>query len=237
MTRISLSFARSASVLLLLLLLLTTQSLRAANAVTPDAADPVLAFEGKTTVKASNVTPGTEVVFFAVGLAPMGWESKMVRWSQAVTDDDRDGVVSFDAGRDIPCRSIWVVADVRNGHFTVAAPPACHLRRKPFDKKSLRKNGKGELELFLHARPYLDLLYVHPGKGAWVISAADSHPTDADGESNGVTAIALSKARTLSGNGPATDFAPGGIVVAVDLYMLDVVAERLDAQSLAEVQQ
>lgn len=226
MNRNSVSFARG--VFIVLVIVLAAQSLYAA--------DPSVAFDGKL-VKASNVTPGAQVVFFAVGLVPMGWESMIVRWSQAVTDEDHDGSVTFDAGREIPCRSIWVAADATNGHYTVTAPPNCHLRRAALDPKSFRKNDKGDLELFLHARPYLDLLYIHPGKGVWAISAADSFPSDADGESNGVTAIALSKAKALAGNGTAKDFVPGGVLVAIDLYTMDVVAERLDAKTLEEVQQ
>ena len=232
MNRTSVSFVLS------VLIVLAVPSLYAADGLKPHENAPVLSFDGQT-VKASNVTPGGQVVFFAVGRVPFGWGSDIVRWAQAVSDEDRDGTVTFDAGQAVPCKSIWVAAEVQNAHFTVASPPECHLRRAPLDKKSLRKNGKGELELFFHERPYLDLLYVHPGQGAWVVSAADSYDTDADGESNGVTAIALSKARSLSGDAPPKNFGHGGVVVAIDLYKLDVVAERLDANTLAlgEVQQ
>lgn len=187
-------------------------------------------------MKVSNVTPGTEVVFFAVGLVPNGYESRIIRWAQSVTDDDRDGIVSLDAGRKIPGKSIWVVADARNGHFTVEAPPKSPLRRIPFDKKSLRKNDKGE-SLFSHSTPFMEFLYIHPGKGVWTIHGRDSHPTDADGESDGVASVSLFSARVLSGDGAPKDFAPGGILVALDLYRLNVIAERLDGQMLSEVQQ
>lgn len=217
------------------ILLLAAQAVRAADSIKPDAAAPLLTFEGRV-VTASNVTPGGDVVFFAVGLVPTGWQSTVMRWSQAVSDDDRDGTVTYDAGAEVPCKSIWIAAELTNGHFAVAAPPGCPLRQVALDSRSFKKSAKGELELFLHARPYLDLLYVHPGKGAWTISAADSFPTDADGESNGVTAIALSGARSLTGDGTkAKDFVPGGILIAIDLYKLDVVAERLDAKMLNEV--
>lgn len=211
-------------------------SLHADNTLKPDAAAPILAFDGQM-VRASNVTPGGQVVFFAVGLVPTGWQSTVMRWSQLVTDDDHDGAVSYDAGQKVPCKSIWVAAEVTNGHFVVASPPECPLQQAPaLDSKSFRKNKKGELELFLHARPYLDLLYIHPGKGIWTISAADSYASDADGESNGVTAIALSSARSLVGDAPPKDFVPGGVLVAIDLYMLDVVAERLDGKTISGVQ-
>jgi hypothetical protein len=213
-------------------------SLQAKNTFKSDDAAPALSFEGKT-VKASKVKPGGQVVFFAIGLVPTGWQSDIVRWAQVVTDDDHDGTVAYDAGREIPCKSIWVAAELPNGHFTVSAPPNCHLRQRALDWKSFKKSSKGNLELFLQSRPYLDLLYIDSHGGAWTISAADSYDSDADGESNGVTAVSLSNARSLTGDAPPKDFAPGGIVVAIDLYTMDVVAERIDANSLAqaEVQQ
>jgi hypothetical protein len=201
----------------------------AADPIKPDAAEPVVAFDGQT-VKASNITPGAQVVFFATGLVPTGYESSVQRWSQVVTDDDRDGAVTLDAGQKIPFKSIWVIADLTNGHFAVAAPPDAPLLQVAFDKRSLRKNDKGDLELFLHSAPFVDFLYVHPGKGAWKVYASDSHPSDADGQSNGVTGVALSNTEALAGDPKPKDFVPGGILVAIDLYRLNVIAERLDGQ-------
>jgi hypothetical protein len=199
-----------------------------------DAAAPVLAFDGRR-VTASNITPGGQVVYFAAAYVPEGWKSTILRWSEVVTDDDRDGTVTLDAGRDVPAKSAWVVADMTNGHFAAAAPGDMPLRQVPFDKRSLRKNAKGDLELFLHSTPFLELLYVHPGKGAWTGNASDSSPDDADGTIDGITGFALSTARPLAGEAAPKDFAPGGILIAIDLYRLQVVAERLDGQMLNDI--
>ena len=198
---------------------------------------PVLAFDGRV-IKATDVTPGGQVVFFAVGLVSNGFRSTVMRWSQVVSDDDHDGAVTFDAGQTIPCRSIWAVAEIANGHFAIAAPPGCPLRQAgALSARAFRHRTNGNLDGFLHERPYLDLLYVHPGKGAWTVRAADGSPTDADSKSDGVTTVTLAGARSLLSNGtPPASFVPGGILVAIDFYGFDVVAERLDAKLFSEVQ-
>ena len=226
----------SVSIALRVFIFFAASAIHADDTIKPDANAPVIVFDGQT-VTASNITPGKEAVFFAVGLVPNGYESHYVRWSQVVTDDDQDGTVTFDAGRAIPGKSIWVVADATNGHFAVAAPPNRPLRRIALDKKSLKKSRKGDVELFSHATPFLDFLYIHPGKGVWTVSGRDSHASDADGEIDGVATVALSSAKALTGEGTPKDFVPGGILVAIDLYRMNVVAERLDGQMLSEVRQ
>jgi hypothetical protein len=207
----------------------------AENAIKPDAAEPVVAFEGQT-VKVSNITPGAQVVFFAAASVPHGWYSSTIRWAETVTDEDRDGTVTLDAGRTVPRKSVWVVADATNGHFTVAALENEPLRRDPLDKKSLRKNAKGETMLSLSS-PFVDFLYIHPGKGVWAMKARDSHTTDADEQIDGVASALLANARPLLGDAAPKELSPGGILVAIDLYRLTVAAERLDGKMLAEVQQ
>jgi hypothetical protein len=210
-------------------------AIQAENTIQPDAAAPVVTFEGQT-VAVANVTRGAEVVYFAAASVPHGWYSSTLRWAQTVTDEDRDGAVTLDIGRAVPRRSIWVVVDSTNGHFTVAAPDDEPLRRNPLDKKSLRKNAKGETMLSL-STPFVDFLYIHPGKGVWTMKARDSHTTDADEQIDGVASAVLANFRPLSGDAAPKDLSPGGILVAIDLYRLTVAAERLDGQMLAEVQQ
>lgn len=226
----------SVSIALSVFVFFAAFTVHADNTIQPDAASPVIAFDGQT-VKASNITPGGQAVFFAMALVPNGWESRTMRWQQTVADDDRDGSVTLDIGRAVPLKSIWVVADLTNGHFAAAAPADGVLKQVAFDRKSLRRNGKGDLELFAFSSPFIDFLYIHPGKGAWTVHGRDSHTTDADGQSDGITSVALSSARPLAGDAAPKDFSPGGILVALDLYRLNVVAERLDGQMLSEVQQ
>jgi hypothetical protein len=194
-----------------------------------------LAFDGAT-ITASDVHPGAQVAFFAVGLVPDGYESTVYRWSQVVTDDARQGAVTFDAGREIPCKSIWVVVDVSDGRSTVAAPPGCPLRSTAFTPKPFHVEANGDVATFLHAHPFLDLLYVHPGQGVWTIEAADGYPSDADGKSDGTTTVAIASAKPLaSPHADAPRLRPGGVLVAIDLYSLDVASARLDEAFLREV--
>src|SRR5438270_9081686 len=159
-------------------------------------ASPVLAFEGHV-IKATNIPPGSQVVFFALGLVPNGFSSSVTRWSKVVVDDDRDGTITFDAGSEVPCKSIWAVVEVASGNFAVAAPKGCPLRHADaLSSRSFKRRSKMDADSFVQAKPYLDLLYVEPGRGAWTIRAADGSPADVDGQP-GVITVALAGANSL----------------------------------------
>jgi hypothetical protein len=115
-------------------------------------APPTVAF-GTSTVTATHLEPGAQVVFFAVGLVPDGYESTVVRWSAIVSDTTKTGAVTFDAEAEIPCKSAWVVADIATGAYTVAAPPGCPLRHGTIDPASLQKNLRQEVDGFRANHP------------------------------------------------------------------------------------
>jgi hypothetical protein len=215
---------------------------------------PVLSFAGHV-VTVDNLQPGSSAVLFAVGLIPDGYQSTVVRWAQVVADTAHAGSVQFDAGGAIPCKSIWVAADLRTGQYTVAAPDGCPLRLASLAPHPFKRNARGEIDRFFHSRPFLDFLYVSPGKGAWIIRAVDGYDAhsdgsadgagsssndenrerDEDGKSDGMITVALGSARKLVKGSSNLDLVPGGILFAVDLYRLDIAAVRLDEKMLSEV--
>ena len=87
---------------------------------------------------------------------------------------------------------------------------------------------RGNSDQFSFDRSFLDLLYVHPGEGAWVWHAVDGAQGDEDGP-NGVTTIDISKGAHLLGAAPPKVFSPGGTLVAVDFEDLAVLTTDVQA--------
>jgi hypothetical protein len=207
---------------------------------------PVLTFVGHV-VTVGNLQSPSGAVLFAVGLVPDGYQSTVVRWASILPDTAHTGSVQFDTGSSIPCKSIWVAADLTSGQYAIAAPPGCPLRMASLAAHSFKRNAQGDIDSFVHPGPFLDFLYVHPGKGAWIIRAKDGYEgistgtdddteSDTDGKSDGVTTVAFGTARNLvAGSSENMKLVPGGLLFAIDLYRLDIVVVRVDQQMLNEV--
>ena len=83
---------------------------------------------GADTLRASGVTPGGSVVWFGVGRELHHLTPFVVRRSQVVTDDDRDGTVEWTLDRTIPVESIWVAVDLTTGAWRAGTPEGFPLR-------------------------------------------------------------------------------------------------------------
>lgn len=188
---------------------------------------------GTNNVTATGITPGKSAVFFASGLASDGAQQRVVRWAQVVSDDDRDGRVTLTTADPIPDVTIWVVADLTNGQFGVGAPSRFVPRVTRLVPGAFRRsNGSAAVTLFGFDHPVLDLLYVHPGTGVWSWNAVDGGLLDRDA-ANGVTLISVADAKPLGGTGgKPSEFTPGGVLVAIDWYNMEVVSVHLDAAML-----
>ena len=180
------------------------------------------------------MTPGADVVVFALALDPDGYESTVVRWAQVVTDSAHSGSVVFDPRRETPRKSVWSAVDLTNGHYAIATPPGT-LRQRHWPAKPFHASAGGRIDQFRLEAPFADWLYVHPGRGAWVHRGHDGNPTDADGKPDGLTTLQLSSARPLTAPADAPELVPGGVVIVIDLYSLSITATRLDGALLQEV--
>jgi hypothetical protein len=189
---------------------------------------------GPNSVTAAGITPGKSVVFFASGLAPDDEQQRVIHYQQVVADDDRDGRVTATLDEPVSPVTMWVVVDLADGRYAVASPGPYGRVVNPIPSGAFRRGGSSSaVDLFGLAHPVLDVLYVHPGLGAWTWIAADGRGLDR-GPADGVTLIAAGDAKAVGdphGKAPG-EFAPGGILIAVDWYHMEVVAARLDAALL-----
>jgi hypothetical protein len=195
-------------------------------AAQPAAAEPQIAF-ASTVVTVSGVTPGASVLVFGYGLEARTYESFPLRWSATVEDEDRDGIVTFDAQHAIPLRSVWVAADMTNADFAVATPPGFSVMRSDLSSSSLRRNGKDVSAVDFERTP-ITMIYVLPGRrGAWITREEDGSPTDVDGRANGHTVADVRRGKPLRGTDAVSSFEPGGTLIVFDELHFEIRAMRL----------
>jgi len=206
-------------------------ALLAAVAVPGWCAEParITATIGPQGITASGIAPGDRVVFFGVAriAIPHAYMDRIGHWATVVADTGRTGIVTLDTKGPVPQISLWAVVDLRTADYTIINGQGVDLRTIAVANPLSHGSGPA-IDRFVFDRPYLDLLYVHPGLGAWTWSAMDGAPTDEDG-TNGSTAVSLSKGKAIAnGAQPPAAFVPGGILIAVDFTALRIAAIRVD---------
>ncbi len=216
---------RTVPLIMILLIFAVVQSVSAAN-------DRTLSITiAKQTITASGLSPGSTAVFFGIAQVPIphAYMSHVQRWAVTVDDVDKKGSVTLDLRQDIPPASVWAVVDLLNAHYGVMNGPGMGLREILLDNP-LRKGPSQSVDRFAFTHGYLDLLYVHPGLGAWTWSALAGTTADNRGP-NGSTIVSLADGKPVGQ--PAQkppSFLPGGILVAVDFIHLEIAVVSVDQQ-------
>jgi hypothetical protein len=194
--------------------------------------DPVITF-GDSTITAQGITPGKQVVFFGITFRGPNRTHLMVDWKKVVSDDDHDGAVVLNTGEFKLEGSVWVVVDLTNARYAIASPPAWSYNTTSAPRLPFRHSRAGsEVDQFAFDHPVLELLYVHPGLGAWVWSARDGGYFDRDGAANGVTTVNISDGKPLTERAASTRFVPGGLLIAIDWFKLEVLAFHIDENAI-----
>lgn len=176
---------------------------------------PLAARVDDRTVTVQNITPGGDVVLLGVGIESDG--GLLAEMSRALRgrDEDRDGIVIFDAGRPIPFRSIWVAVDIESSRPVIAGPDGYELDILPFPESLTKKEAAGVLGIFDNERVSAQMLVVTRKGGAWRLVATEGSSADADGASNGRLSLAAADALPIGNSGPAPRHLKNGDVIAV----------------------
>ena len=201
-----------------------------AAALPATATSASIEFEG-TKVRISNSAPNAEVAIFGVGLATNGFDSVVYR-KQTVATAGHDGQVVFDTGARIPCKTIWIAANTLSGDFTLSAPAPCSVRTIDLDRRTIRKGTSGVVDTITLQSPFVDLLYVVPGRGVYTLAAVDGTNSDSDAKNDGYTSVGLASAKLIRGVDGPRALQPGATLVLVDSYNMKVAAVKLDAAML-----
>jgi hypothetical protein len=182
-------------------------------------------------ITVSGLTPGSAALFFGVAQVPIphAYMNRVQRWAITVDDINHTGTVTLDLPQEVPRASVWAVVDLRNAHYATASSPGGSLRETTLDNP-LRKGPSLSAERFAFDHGYLELLYVHPGTGAWTWSAIAGTTADNRGPT-GSTVVSLADGKAIgTPSSKPLSFLPGGILVAVDFTRLEIAVVSVDEQ-------
>lgn len=200
---------------------------------------PAITFD-KSSVSVAGVSPKGQAVLFGVAREVAEDDvATLVRRSQVLSDDDGDGVVKLDLGRDVLLRSVWVAVDLATGQVAAAAPEGYPLRRVNWRGVGIVR-GNPRADRVEDARRLAEVLLVRPGAGAWQLTVGDGSAGDDDGAADGKLAAALDRMTPVAGttDPPPTRFDPKDIVVLIDPNRLELtVVQAGNPQAGQEVGQ
>jgi hypothetical protein len=221
---------------LLALGLLIVLSPGAASAVTPvslssgASAPPELAitFE-ESAVLAADLTPDGEALFFSLARIPLGYTQRVERRVESLPVDALgEASYEIEVGGPVPEKSVWAVVDLSSGAFAIAAPGSFFLDESPVPGNAFEVGAPGLLNRFRHTFPWVDMVLVRPGVGAWTLRASDGGGQDRDGTANGRTVTALEDAEPVGVSPEPPDrFQEDDVLVVIDPRELRFYATRL----------
>lgn len=195
----------------------------------PAQATPTIAF-GALGVTASGVTPGGRVVFFAVTQEVSEDEVITLRRLDSVrSDDDGDGVVSYDLGGPTASRAIWLVVDLSTGAYALTTPNGSPPVQVAFEGEGLISAAPLEAsDSIVDARTFQEVLLVRPGVSAWARTVADGGEGDGDGKSDGFVQAVLDSLVKIDSDGESpvspSRFTAQDLVFSFSPISLEVVA-------------
>jgi len=181
----------------------------------------------KTQVIASGVTPGGTVACLAVWRKLGETMPRQVHFEQVARDEDGDGEVAFELGREIPPVSVWAIADLTTGGADVVPGPETAAKPVEAAADLLGSRHDGSFA-FADRRSYLALLIVRPGEDVWTLNAGDGGEGDDDQAPDGVIVPALARSRSLVvTSGHPVALRAGDTVVAIDPATFEYYTARL----------
>jgi hypothetical protein len=198
----------------------------------PIGAAPVITIT-PTAITATGITPGAPVLFFGEGYEPQKGQAILHRWSSVVPDAGHTGAATYELGQPVNWNALWIVADLRNGHYAIAATPGFPISREHMTHREFRRGLGAAVTQLVYARAESDFLYFKPG-GAWTLTARDGGLTDADGRMDGAIAFDVGRAQPIAGSDALQALEPGGVLLVIDPMRLDLLELRVGAWILAD---
>ncbi len=187
----------------------------------PDSSSGARVFYGDSEVRVDGLTPGTRVVWFALGLERVAnaWSS-VVRQRGEEVDNDLDGSLTFESPQKIPRSSVWAFVDVDGEQVYASSPSGARFRLVEADRTRFRKGAR---RLLLQGTSW-DVLWFRKQQGIWQLTSKDGGPGDRDGVGNRRMDISADDfvARFPEGRDPPRSLEAGDIVLAVNRDSLGV---------------
>jgi hypothetical protein len=190
-------------------------------------ATPSIEIDGPALV-ITGLTPGESVALMGLATVRNGLLLQDLEFEEYLVDSDLDGVVRYDIGQPVPYRSLWAVAGLATGEYTIVTG-GFPLREMEISDQALLVGAPGQLRKLRHTRAQVKVLLVRPGEGAWTVRAHKGGPMD-DERGNGVPGFStsLEKFATLvPGAVPPKNFKPRDVVVVIDPINTEYFAVRV----------
>lgn len=176
-------------------------------------------------ITVNGVTPHGEVIFFGRSVVYQSGMPRLERHATVLTDADRDGIVTWTLDAGVPPYSTWAIVDYESGASVIASPAGFTPPR--FDLPAVVWRG-GESHIDLD-RDYVDVLFVRPRHGAWMLGMWQGGRFDADARNDAKLRAGLAAMKPLHGTkaAPPTAIARD-VIVIIDPRQLDVFMRQAD---------
>jgi hypothetical protein len=176
----------------------------------------VLTF-GERSVTVDGVTPGGDVVIFAVAKEPSSSAPPVpMKTGHAVVlrDNAHEGRVVLTRERTVPLIAIWVAIDIASGRWTASGSPGFEAQALPSEEFA-KRDGVGQLRKISALVPEMEALLVRPGTGAWRLYSAKTSGTDENGRDALALQIDVGQMVPLSDRLPKLDSIHQGDILAL----------------------
>jgi len=179
-------------------------------------------------VTATGLTPGGEVLVWAVGRRELRYFTRVSHWQETGLADAA-GELRYEVRDGVPPASIWVVVDLATGELDVSPAPGFAPPEGPLPPGALRGQGAGRLNRLVRAMEEAQVLLVRPGVGVWSVRLADGGSADVDGANDGRIEAALDALEPAAPSSPAAPdgVEAGDVVVVVDPGSLELLTLRV----------
>lgn len=187
---------------------------------------PKIGFEDQAVV-VSGVTPGAQVVVFGVAREIQYYAATLVRRDDLLTAE-KDGTLRFPLDRRVPQQSMWVIVDLATGAVATGAPAGFQVVTTDFHGRGLLHGLLSDADGVEDTRPFLEIMLVRPGKGAWGATIGDGGDADEAGGNDGKLRLSLGKMRGVQQSGPPPDrFMSGDVIAVVDPNAMELTLATL----------
>lgn len=187
------------------------------------AAQPSITFDSKQVI-ATGISPGGTVALYGVAHDFQAVLPELLRWARELTDDDRDGAVTFQVPREVPLDSQWFVVDMTTGELAASSPRGGDPREVPFDGPGIVDSHASPRAALRVRRAIADILVVRSGEGSgsWLLLAGDNADGDSDSAPDGFISGALASFQAVGRTAAIPSaFARADLAVVVDPFSLE----------------
>ena len=180
---------------------------------------------GSSEVTVSGMTKGGSAALVSLTRDVEDWVAKVTPLSALLTDSDGDGSETYELGRSVVKRSVWVVVDVSTGDAIVVSPGLAGVQSKLDPSEAIQRGKGGLYSILADRRNVLDLTVVRPKVGAWHIRAWDGGKNDLDQTADGVIQVdSLTMTPMQPGGRGLPDFQVGDVLLGLDHSSLEFYA-------------